>query len=30
VIIVTHEPDIAKRARRRITFRDGQMVGDTT
>jgi putative ABC transport system ATP-binding protein len=29
VIIVTHEPDIAKRARRRITFRDGQMVGDT-
>jgi putative ABC transport system ATP-binding protein len=28
VIIVTHEPDIAKRARRRITFRDGQMVGD--
>jgi putative ABC transport system ATP-binding protein len=29
VIIVTHEPDIAKRARRRITFRDGQMVGDS-
>ena len=30
VIIVTHEPDIAKRARRRITFRDGQMVGDAS
>jgi putative ABC transport system ATP-binding protein len=29
VIIVTHEPDIAKRARRRITFRDGQIVEDT-
>ena len=29
VIIVTHEPDIARRARRRITFRDGQIVEDT-
>ena len=28
VIIVTHEPDIARRARRRITFRDGQIVED--
>ena len=28
VIIVTHEPDIAKRARRRITFRDGKIVED--
>jgi putative ABC transport system ATP-binding protein len=26
VILVTHEPDIAKRARRRITFRDGKIV----
>jgi len=30
VIIVTHEPDIAKRARRRLTFRDGQIVEDAT
>jgi putative ABC transport system ATP-binding protein len=29
VIIVTHEPDIARRAKRRITFRDGKIVGDT-
>ncbi|MBM3544992.1 MAG: ABC transporter ATP-binding protein [Alphaproteobacteria bacterium] len=29
VIIVTHEPDIARRAHRRITFRDGQIVEDT-
>jgi putative ABC transport system ATP-binding protein len=29
VIIVTHEPDIAKRAKRRITFHDGTIVGDT-
>jgi putative ABC transport system ATP-binding protein len=28
VIIVTHEPDIAKRARRRITFRDGKILED--
>ena len=28
VIVVTHEPDIAKRARRRLTFRDGQIVED--
>jgi putative ABC transport system ATP-binding protein len=28
VIIVTHEPDIARRARRRLTFRDGKIVGD--
>jgi putative ABC transport system ATP-binding protein len=26
LIIVTHEPDIARRARRRLTFRDGQIV----
>ena len=30
VIIVTHEPDIAKRAHRRITFRDGEIVSDVT
>jgi putative ABC transport system ATP-binding protein len=29
VILVTHELDIAARARRRITFRDGLMVEDT-
>ena len=29
VILVTHERDIAARARRRITFRDGLMVEDT-
>jgi putative ABC transport system ATP-binding protein len=28
LIIVTHEPDIAKRARRRLTFRDGRIVED--
>jgi putative ABC transport system ATP-binding protein len=28
VIIVTHEPDIARRARRRLTFRDGEIVED--
>jgi putative ABC transport system ATP-binding protein len=28
VILVTHEPDIARRARRRLTFRDGQIVED--
>lgn len=28
VILVTHEPDIAQCARRRITFRDGQVVDD--
>jgi putative ABC transport system ATP-binding protein len=28
VIIVTHEPDIARRARRRITFHDGKVVED--
>ncbi len=30
VIIVTHEPDIAKRARRRITFRDGKVIEDVS
>jgi putative ABC transport system ATP-binding protein len=30
VIIVTHEPDIAKRARRRITFRDGEIGSDVS
>jgi putative ABC transport system ATP-binding protein len=28
VVIVTHEPDIAEWARRRITFRDGQIISD--
>jgi cell division transport system ATP-binding protein len=30
VILVTHEPDIAKRAHRRLTFRDGEIVGDAS
>ena len=30
VILVTHEPDIARRARRRLTFRDGRIVGDAS
>ena len=30
VIIVTHEHDIAKRAHRRITFRDGEIVSDVS
>ncbi|MGV1015085.1 MAG: ABC transporter ATP-binding protein [Methyloceanibacter sp.] len=30
VIIVTHEPDIARRAHRRITFHDGQIVEDAS
>ena len=29
VIIVTHEPDIARRAGRRLTFHDGQIVEDS-
>jgi putative ABC transport system ATP-binding protein len=29
VILVTHEPDIAAYARRRISFRDGRIVEDT-
>ena len=29
VILVTHELDIAARARRRITFKDGLVVEDT-
>jgi putative ABC transport system ATP-binding protein len=28
VVIVTHEPDIAEWARRRITFKDGQIIAD--
>ena len=28
VIVVTHEPDIANYARRRIMFRDGRIVDD--
>lgn len=28
VVLVTHEPDIAAWARRRLTFRDGQLIGD--
>jgi putative ABC transport system ATP-binding protein len=30
VILVTHEPDIAKRAHRRLLFRDGRIVEDVT
>ena len=30
VILVTHEPDIARRAHRRLTFRDGEIVGDAS
>ncbi|KAB0664499.1 ABC transporter ATP-binding protein [Oryzomonas japonica] len=29
IIMVTHEPDVATYAGRRITFRDGQIIGDT-
>lgn len=29
VIIVTHEPDIAEFARRKLTFRDGKIIDDT-
>ena len=29
IVLVTHEPDIAARARRRLVFRDGKIVGDT-
>jgi putative ABC transport system ATP-binding protein len=29
VVIVTHEADIAARCRRRVTFRDGRVTGDT-
>jgi len=29
VVLVTHEPDMAKFAGRRLTFRDGRLVGDT-
>ncbi len=28
VVMVTHEPDIAQHARRRVRFRDGKLVGD--
>jgi putative ABC transport system ATP-binding protein len=28
VVIVTHEPDVAKFARRVLSFRDGKLVGD--
>ena len=28
IIMVTHEPDIAARARRRVVFRDGVIIGD--
>ena len=28
VVLVTHEPDIAARARRRLVFRDGHLVED--
>ena len=30
IVLVTHEPDIAKRAHRRLTFRDGEIVGDVS
>jgi putative ABC transport system ATP-binding protein len=30
VILVTHEPDIARRAHRRLTFRDGEIMGDAS
>lgn len=30
VVLVTHEPDIARRAHRRITFRDGKIVDDAS
>jgi putative ABC transport system ATP-binding protein len=29
IVLVTHEPDIAARARRRLVFRDGRVVTDT-
>jgi putative ABC transport system ATP-binding protein len=29
IIMVTHEPDVATYAGRRITFRDGRIIGDT-
>jgi putative ABC transport system ATP-binding protein len=29
VVLVTHEPDIAQFARRILSFRDGQLTGDT-
>jgi putative ABC transport system ATP-binding protein len=29
VVVVTHEPDIAARAKRRLVFRDGRVVGDS-
>jgi putative ABC transport system ATP-binding protein len=28
IVLVTHEPDIARHAKRLVTFRDGQVVGD--
>ncbi|HZO94174.1 MAG TPA: ABC transporter ATP-binding protein [Candidatus Baltobacteraceae bacterium] len=28
VLLVTHEPDVARRAKRIVTFRDGRIVGD--
>jgi putative ABC transport system ATP-binding protein len=30
VIVITHEPDVAARARRTIRFRDGQIIDDTS
>jgi putative ABC transport system ATP-binding protein len=30
VIVITHEPDVAERARRTIRFRDGQIIDDTS
>jgi putative ABC transport system ATP-binding protein len=29
IVIVTHEPDIAEHARRKIVFRDGKIIDDS-
>ncbi|EQD40131.1 ABC transporter ATP-binding protein [mine drainage metagenome] len=30
VVLITHDPDVARRARRQVRIRDGQIVSDTT
>lgn len=30
IVLVTHEPDIAEYAKRRIVFRDGLIISDTS